>query len=148
MSFRFAIAIACLGLAACQPSADSIAERESALALRDATAFFERRWYAVAPCADCAGIELALVLRQDFERREYRLIEAYLANGGRDYEVYERSGAWTVRQEGAAIVYVLDPEDVLLAHTLRVRSDGSLYGWSAGTALASSEWQPISMAAY
>lgn len=138
-----AIALLCFALAACRDPTAVGAGSDSARDWRDATAFFERRWQASLPCADCAGIELALVLRQDFERREYVLLEAYLAGSGRDYEVFERSGEWTVRRDGEAIVYVLDPGDALAARGLRLRRDGGLESWPPSASAADWRMHPV-----
>lgn len=56
------------------------------------------QWQGVLPCADCAGIETALLLERSGEVRSYQLIETYLADDGARF--VER-GRW--HREGALI---------------------------------------------
>ena len=49
-------------------------------------------WQAVLACADCDGIETALVLNQAGEQRDYSLTETFLATDGGDRFVEQ--GRW------------------------------------------------------
>jgi len=54
-------------------------------------------WQAVLACADCDGIETALVLNRAGDQRDYTLTETFIANDGGDRFVEQ--GLWQ-REEG------------------------------------------------
>lgn len=57
-------------------------------------------WQGMLACADCDGIDTTLALSRSGERREYLLVETYLAQDG-DARFVEQ-GRW--RQQGDALI--------------------------------------------
>lgn len=86
----------------------------------------ERTWVGLLPCRDCQGVDTRLVLRTRGARRDYQLVETYLAESGGAR--FERAGRWVetrVAVDGEeATVFVLDPEQP--GQQYRLLADGAL----------------------
>lgn len=84
----------------------------------------------VLPCADCAGLDTRLKLKEDklgAEKGTYFLSENYI---GKSPKPFKSSGRWeTVKgtpKDPAATVYVLDPDKPKKVRYYLLRADGSL----------------------
>ena len=86
----------------------------------------ERTWVGLLPCRDCQGVDTRLVLRTRGARRDYQMVETYLAEAGGAR--FERDGRWVetrVTVDGEeATVFVLDPEQP--GQQYRLLADGAL----------------------
>jgi copper homeostasis protein (lipoprotein) len=86
----------------------------------------ERTWVGLLPCRDCQGVDTRLVLRTRGARRDYQMVETYLAEAGGAR--FERAGRWVetrVTVDGEeATVFVLDPGQQ--GQQYRLLADGAL----------------------
>ena len=93
MRKRLALAVlapALLVAAGCDGGRDAAGNRSPAAAQLDADGRIE--WQALLACADCEGIETALVLNRSGDQRDYTLTETFLADDGEDRFVEQ--GVW------------------------------------------------------
>lgn len=99
LSLRQVMASAVLALAVlvtgCDGGRDAGRNPSPAAAQLDADGRIE--WQAVLACADCDGIETALVLNRSGDQRDYTLTETFLADDGGDRFVEQ--GMWLREDE-------------------------------------------------
>ncbi|MBB5015374.1 copper resistance protein NlpE N-terminal domain-containing protein [Rehaibacterium terrae] len=117
-------------LGACRRDEGEAGPHEHAAVPAAAGAVYERRWQAVLPCADCAGIDTELLLIQQGERREYVLTESYLGVEDDGDTVFHSQGAWAVSHgfdaDPQAVVYTLDADDATRRRAFLRRDDDGL----------------------
>jgi len=81
--------------AGCDGGRDGAGNRSPAAAQLEADGRIE--WQAVLACADCDGIDTALVLNRAGDQRDYTLTETFLADDGGDRFVEQ--GLWLREDE-------------------------------------------------
>lgn len=89
------MALALFLVAGCDGGRDGRANRSPAAAQLEEDGRIE--WQAVLACADCDGIETALVLNRAGEQRDYTFTETFLADDGGDRFVEQ--GLWLREDE-------------------------------------------------
>lgn len=98
-SLRRVLAAAVLAFAGmatgCDGGGDAVGNRSPAAAQLEMDGRIE--WQAVLACADCDGIETALVLNRSGDQRDYTLTETFLADDGGDRFVEQ--GRWLREDE-------------------------------------------------
>ncbi|MDQ3039790.1 MAG: copper resistance protein NlpE N-terminal domain-containing protein [Pseudomonadota bacterium] len=89
------LALTVLGAAGCDGGRDAAGNRSPAAAQLEEDGRIE--WQAVLACADCDGIQTALVLNRSGDQRDYTLTETFLADDGGDRFVEQ--GLWLREDE-------------------------------------------------
>ncbi len=95
MSVRRVVTLVVLLSAGCDGSRDVAGNRSPAAAQLELDGRIE--WQAVLACADCDGIETALILNRTGDQRDYTLTETFLAGDGGDRFVEQ--GMWLREDE-------------------------------------------------